>query len=744
MRHDFDPLTVREGAMRRDVWQAMAVVAALLTGCAAGEVDDDPPPDSAVIPEDAGFDIPPAVDQGPPPECALGDSRPCEAGPGCTGLQVCFDGRYGPCDTITELCNGEDDDCDGAVDEEYAGVGQPCAAGRGACQVRGENVCAENGRGVVCGAAEGEPAAEVCNGIDDDCDGIPDEETDCPDAEAACNDGVDDDGDGDADCADADCADGPECQGDPEDCATPGDEDGDGRSDCDDLDCADHPDCRPPAIEICDAPGDEDGDGQADCEDPDCADFVDCVPPPEEICDIRGDEDGDGLQDCRDDDCVGHPACGPPPDEICDVRGDEDGDGLFDCLDDDCVDHPACQAPTEICDQPGDEDGDNRPDCLDDDCVDHPACAPMDEICDRIGDEDRDGLVDCDDDDCDDHPFCAPDPERCDRVGDEDGDGLSDCDDPDCAADPLCAPDPEACDVAGDEDGDGLSDCDDPDCAGHPLCAPPPDVTPIAAPGGSIDLEGRLDAASPTWSRPTEICAAGDPGHPYQIHRVRNDTGSDQVIDIYAAWDGDGYLHAFLDPFDPADLAGCIGGDDDVPEGNTASRLLIGIAAGQTLTLVASTFDPGDAIGPYVMEVVTLSDRRDAPPAGGQIILVGSLDADDPQWARPNLCAAEAPADHVYDRFEISNPTAADITVTATATWTDGDGYLHWFRGGLPFDPADLARCGGADDDRVALDTSQSEVVDVPIPAGEAIVLVASTYRAGEAIGPYTITVTTD
>jgi len=141
--------------------------------------------------------------------------------------------------------------------------------------------------------------------------------------------------------------------------------------------------------------------------------------------------------------------------------------------------------------------------------------------------------------------------------------------------------------------------------------------------------------------------------------------------------------------------------------------------------------------------VRTLASQPVAPPACGQITLSGALDAGDPLWARRVLCGApDAEVDHPYDIYEIQNPTAAEIQVTATAAWDGGDGYLHWFTGGLPFDPAEEARCGGGNDDFGS--TAASQVVGIPVPAGGAVVILASTFAGGDAIGPYTITVATD
>ena len=73
---------------------------------------------------------------------------------------------------LPEVCDGSDNDCDGAIDEHF-GLDSSCSVGIGACENTGARVCTSEG-GVECTATAGTPGLEVCNGIDDDCDGIVD------------------------------------------------------------------------------------------------------------------------------------------------------------------------------------------------------------------------------------------------------------------------------------------------------------------------------------------------------------------------------------------------------------------------------------------------------------------------------------------------------------------------------------------------------------------------------------------
>jgi len=112
----------------------------------------------------------------------------------CAGAQAsaarCVDGAWQPCaaddyearspayeDALEASCDGQDNDCDGATDEDFAyvrvdgtevlGLGQAC--GRGRC-AGGVTTCKADRSGVRC-STSGSAIPETCNGADDDCDG---------------------------------------------------------------------------------------------------------------------------------------------------------------------------------------------------------------------------------------------------------------------------------------------------------------------------------------------------------------------------------------------------------------------------------------------------------------------------------------------------------------------------------------------------------------------------------------------
>jgi hypothetical protein len=73
-----------------------------------------------------------------------------------------------------ELCNGLDDDCDGVVDDQTVDEFTACTieGAQGLC-AQGVELCTN---GVLACTPSSEPSTERCNGLDDDCDGQTDEE----------------------------------------------------------------------------------------------------------------------------------------------------------------------------------------------------------------------------------------------------------------------------------------------------------------------------------------------------------------------------------------------------------------------------------------------------------------------------------------------------------------------------------------------------------------------------------------
>lgn len=117
--------------------------------------------------------------------CKDGETRPCYTGKTETqgkgickaGTQTCAQKTWSACQgeqlPQPEVCNGQDDDCDGQIDEDIPS-GQPCQVpgAQGEC-AKGTQLC-QQGQ-VIC-QPQAQPKAEECsNGKDDDCDGQIDE-----------------------------------------------------------------------------------------------------------------------------------------------------------------------------------------------------------------------------------------------------------------------------------------------------------------------------------------------------------------------------------------------------------------------------------------------------------------------------------------------------------------------------------------------------------------------------------------
>ena len=78
----------------------------------------------------------------------------------------------------TEICDGIDNNCNGQPDEGF-NVGQSCTVGVGECARTGQFVCKADGTGTECNATPGTPTTEICDGEDNDCDGQTDEGNVC-------------------------------------------------------------------------------------------------------------------------------------------------------------------------------------------------------------------------------------------------------------------------------------------------------------------------------------------------------------------------------------------------------------------------------------------------------------------------------------------------------------------------------------------------------------------------------------
>jgi hypothetical protein len=142
------------------------------------------------------------------PDLTVNDARNCEKQSGvCAGARkpasLCVNGAWTACDEGTYLgwsplyqqpketaCDGQDNDCDGSTDEDFAlnlpdgttvqGVGQAC--GVGVC-AGGVTQCNGEGTGTICTSFD-KVGPEVCDGKDNDCDG----KTDAADPELGAND----------------------------------------------------------------------------------------------------------------------------------------------------------------------------------------------------------------------------------------------------------------------------------------------------------------------------------------------------------------------------------------------------------------------------------------------------------------------------------------------------------------------------------------------------------------------------
>ncbi len=101
------------------------------------------------------------------------------------GFRFCINGQQGPCTAPQpqpEICDGFDNNCNNSTDEGFA-LGNNCQAGTGLCLSLGYTVCNADGSGTMCNAVAGTPQDEgysdgwtTEDGVDNDCDGVTDED----------------------------------------------------------------------------------------------------------------------------------------------------------------------------------------------------------------------------------------------------------------------------------------------------------------------------------------------------------------------------------------------------------------------------------------------------------------------------------------------------------------------------------------------------------------------------------------
>ncbi|MBI5489312.1 MAG: hypothetical protein HY905_18405 [Deltaproteobacteria bacterium] len=118
--------------------------------------------------------------------CCAGDTAPCLTTCSSIGARTCdADCAWGECLPAAEECNGLDDDCDTVTDSGFECTRRATETCTTACGSAGNRACGDDCAWGVC-----TPPRELCNGTDDDCDTVIDNGFACTrGATEACDSG---------------------------------------------------------------------------------------------------------------------------------------------------------------------------------------------------------------------------------------------------------------------------------------------------------------------------------------------------------------------------------------------------------------------------------------------------------------------------------------------------------------------------------------------------------------------------